>query len=36
MYALRHLVGRAAPSEMEIKLLHGLARQILWYVDHHP
>jgi TrmH family RNA methyltransferase len=36
MYAFRHLIGRATPSEMEIKLLHGLARQILWYVVHHP
>lgn len=34
MHALRHLIGRAGPSEMEVKLLHGVARQILWYVEH--
>jgi tRNA/rRNA methyltransferase len=35
MHALRHLIGRSGPSEKELKLLHGLARQILWYVDHY-
>jgi tRNA/rRNA methyltransferase len=35
MHALRHLLGRARPTEQEVKLLHGLARQILWYVKHH-
>jgi tRNA/rRNA methyltransferase len=35
MHALRHLLGRARLSEMEAKLLLGLARQIRWYVDHH-
>jgi tRNA/rRNA methyltransferase len=30
MFALRHLIGRARPTEMEVKLLHGLARQLLW------
>jgi tRNA/rRNA methyltransferase len=35
MHALRHLLARGGPSETEIKLLHGLARQILWYVKHH-
>jgi TrmH family RNA methyltransferase len=30
MFALRHLIGRAQPTEMELKLLHGLARQLLW------
>jgi tRNA/rRNA methyltransferase len=35
MHALRHLIGRAKPSEMEVNLLLGLARQIRWYVDHH-
>ncbi len=32
MYALRHLIGRAGPTTMEVKLLHGLARQIEWRV----
>ncbi len=35
MHALRHLIGRAKPSEMEVDLLFGLARQIRWYVEHH-
>jgi tRNA/rRNA methyltransferase len=30
MHALRHLIGRAGPTTMEVKLLHGLARQIEW------
>lgn len=33
MHALRHLVARARPSPMEVRLLHGLARQINWVVD---
>ena len=32
MHALRHLIGRAGPTEMEVKMLHGLARQIEWRV----
>lgn len=32
MHALRHLMGRAGPTSREVKLLHGLARQIRWYV----
>ena len=36
MHAIRHLVGRAKPSPMEVKILQGLARQIRWYVEHHP
>jgi tRNA C32,U32 (ribose-2'-O)-methylase TrmJ len=35
MHALRHLIGRAKPTEMEVDLLLGLARQLRWYVDHH-
>jgi tRNA/rRNA methyltransferase len=31
MCALRRLVGRAAPTEAEVKLLLGLARQIRWF-----
>jgi tRNA/rRNA methyltransferase len=30
MHALRHLIGRAQPSPMEVDLLHGLARQLQW------
>ncbi|HMO37190.1 MAG TPA: TrmH family RNA methyltransferase, partial [Gemmatales bacterium] len=35
-HALRHLLARARPNALENKLLHGLARQILWYVEKHP
>lgn len=35
-HAVRHLIGRAGPTDMEIGLLHGLARQIRWYVENHP
>jgi tRNA/rRNA methyltransferase len=30
MHALRHLIGRALPTEMELGVLHGLARQMRW------
>jgi tRNA/rRNA methyltransferase len=30
MHAVRHLIGRANPTPQEVKLLHGLARQLLW------
>jgi tRNA/rRNA methyltransferase len=33
MHALRHLIGRAQPTEMEVELLLGLARQIRWFVN---
>jgi tRNA/rRNA methyltransferase len=33
MHALRHLIGRAGPTAMEVKLLHGLARQIEWHCE---
>jgi tRNA/rRNA methyltransferase len=36
MHAVRHLLGKAKLSEMEVKILLGLARQIRWYVAHHP
>jgi tRNA/rRNA methyltransferase len=32
MHAVRHLLGRARLSTMEVKVLLGLARQIRWYV----
>jgi tRNA/rRNA methyltransferase len=30
MHSLRHLIGRARPTRMEIGVLHGLARQLHW------
>jgi tRNA/rRNA methyltransferase len=36
MHAVRHLLGKARLSEMETKVLLGLARQIRWYVANHP
>jgi len=33
MHGIRHLLGKAELTEMETKLLHGLARQILWFKD---
>jgi tRNA/rRNA methyltransferase len=30
MHGIRQLIGRALPSPQEVKLLHGLARQLLW------
>ncbi|HVS35281.1 MAG TPA: RNA methyltransferase [Gemmataceae bacterium] len=36
MHVLRHLIGRAGPTLMEVGVLEGLARQIRWYVAHHP
>ena len=35
MHAMRHLLGKARMTEMEAKLLLGLARQIRWYVANH-
>jgi tRNA/rRNA methyltransferase len=31
MHAFRHVIGRAQPTPQEVKLLHGLARQLLWW-----
>ncbi|HZZ80412.1 MAG TPA: RNA methyltransferase, partial [Gemmataceae bacterium] len=36
MHALRHMLGKARLSDMEVRLLLGLARQIRWYVANHP
>jgi tRNA/rRNA methyltransferase len=36
MHALRHLIGRAGPTEMEVKVLLGLARQLRWFARHGP
>jgi tRNA/rRNA methyltransferase len=33
MHALRHLIGRAGPTQMEVEVLFGLARQMRWYVN---
>jgi tRNA/rRNA methyltransferase len=30
MHGIRHLIGRAQPTHQEVKILHGLARQMLW------
>ncbi len=30
MHALRQLIGRAMPTPQEVKILHGVARQLLW------
>lgn len=35
-YALRHLLGRVDMTVNEVDILIGMARQIGWYVDHHP
>jgi tRNA/rRNA methyltransferase len=35
-YALRHLLGRLDLGVNEADILIGMARQIRWYVDHHP
>lgn len=32
MHAIRHLLGKAELSEMEVRILHGVARQIRWFV----
>ena len=34
MHGLRHLLGRARPTAMEVRLLLGLARQLRWFVRH--
>ena len=33
MHALRHLIGRAGPTPMELELLFGLSRQLRWIAD---
>jgi tRNA/rRNA methyltransferase len=34
-HAVRHLLGRAQLTQMEVDVLFGLARQIRWYAEHH-
>lgn len=36
MHAIRHTLGKARLTTMEVHVLLGLARQINWYVDQHP
>jgi tRNA/rRNA methyltransferase len=36
MHAVRHLIGRAGPTSQEVKLLHGLARQLMWVAGRGP
>lgn len=33
MHAVRHLIGRAQPTAMEVDVLHGLSRQMLWIAN---
>lgn len=33
MHAFRHMVGRARPTDQEVKMLHGLARQLEYAAD---
>jgi tRNA/rRNA methyltransferase len=35
MHGLRRLISRGQPTTTDLGILHGLARQILWYVEHH-
>ena len=36
MHAIRQLIARAQPSPNEVRILHGLARQLLWTAEHRP
>jgi tRNA/rRNA methyltransferase len=36
MHAVRHLIGRAKPTSVETKILHGLARQLEWASNNGP
>jgi tRNA/rRNA methyltransferase len=36
MHAVRHLIGRAQPTSAEVKILHGLARQLEWVAKRGP
>ncbi len=35
MHAVRHLIGRAGPTPMEVEMLFGLARQLRWLARQH-
>jgi tRNA/rRNA methyltransferase len=34
MHGIRHLLGKARLTKMEVKLLLGLARQLIWFAEH--
>ena len=36
LHAMRHLIGRSMPTPQEVRMLHGLARQILWASSQVP
>jgi tRNA/rRNA methyltransferase len=36
MHAVRQLIARAQPSPNEVRILHGLARQLLWVAENGP
>lgn len=36
MHGISHLLGRLKPGRRDAGMIHGLARQILWYVRTHP
>ncbi len=36
MHAVRQLIARAQPSPNEVRILYGLARQLLWVAKHNP
>ena len=35
MHAVRHMLSRAQLTPVEVEILHGLARQMLWYAGRH-
>ncbi len=35
MHSIRHLIGRAGPTQIEIDILLGLARQLRWHATQH-
>lgn len=36
MHAVRQLIGRSMPTPREVRMLHGVARQLLWAAKHLP
>ena len=36
MHAVRQLIGRATPTTREVRMLHGVARQLVWAAKHLP
>jgi TrmH family RNA methyltransferase len=35
IHSIRHLIGRAGPTQTEVDILLGLARQLRWFADRH-